>query len=132
MKTTVALASTILIALNAFAYDLVSNDQHEKVRKALISTIKTQYDTWLINEQAGDEIAMPDSDMTGQRIVTEQQSNSEAPSNQKHIFSEFEFKIGQGQAIVRFKVDHKTVSAFFEEKDHHWKLVCAAFIPPVL
>jgi hypothetical protein len=107
-------------------------DQHKKVRKALVRTIKTQYDCWLIQESK-DKAPNSALDMIAEKQISPtSESETEAIQNREHIFSEFTFKIGHGQAIVRFKVDQKIVSAFFEEKDDQWKLVCAAFIPPAL
>lgn len=110
-------------------------DNNRKEKKELIESIKANYDSWMVKSEV-DQITIDETDDSIASLqLTASTSNSlyisEAPV-EKHIFSDFNFKICETQAVVRFQVDYKQISAFMEKKNGEWKLVCAAVIPPEL
>jgi hypothetical protein len=124
---------------------LAASDQKKDERKALIDTIKKNYDSWLFKSSPEND-PMTDHDarhvdadvfFTSADKHENLASGSGAKTNslanpEKHIFGDFNFKISGTQAVVKFSVDTRFVSAFLEKKNGQWELVCAADISPDL
>ena len=127
MKTSILFTCLSIFTFVTFANDLKAE------KKALIETIKSNYDSWCLNDKAEESPDLSGLNDTQDQI--HEASNKETPSaDQKidHIFSDFTFRINNHQAIVQFQVDYQMISAFMEKKDGKWELVCAAIIPPEL
>ncbi len=127
MKTSILFTYLTILTFVAFANDLKAE------KKALIETIKSNYDSWYVNQNTEEEFE--DSTYQAARVQAvsaQKQKSIENKPNADHIFSDFTFKITNNQAVVQFQVDYQTISAFLEKEDGRWKLVCAAIIPPDL
>lgn len=122
---------------------LAASDQKKDERKALIETIKKNYDLWQLKSSSGND-RLTDYDeqhASADVFFTSAEENEDSKpdartnfstSSSKHIFSDFSFKILGAQAVVKFAVDTRLISAFLEKKNGQWQLVCAADISPDL
>ena len=127
MKPFIVLACLCLISYSSIADDL------NKEKKALIESIKANYDSWLVSQSELGQNSYSDSLMTIDLLASSTQKNYQSKEiYQKHIFCDFTFKICDAQAVVKFQVDLQMISAFMEKRNGEWHLVCAAVIPPDL
>lgn len=127
MKSFIMLACLMVISFGSFG------DNLKKEKKALIETIKTNYETWQVDQKNYDSVDSSVHHGSDQLLAsTSNKIQYIIAKSSDFKFSDFTFKICNCQAVVRFQVDQKTVSAFMEKKDGQWKLVCAAILPPVL
>ena len=115
----------ILLAILVFTFISATAQRLNNDRKELVKAIKTNYNSWQIKESDVSK------DTTEEQLVAtiSQASYTTSSTQSKHNFTDFSFKIGEGQAIVQFQVDFKKYSAFMEKEDGKWKLVCAAELP---
>lgn len=108
----------------------IFGDDLKKEKTLLIETIKSNYDSWLVEQHQN----IPDQPSEiwpeDPKSETHFSGNPQQKSKKEHIFSDFAFKICDCQAVVQFQVDYQVVSAFMEKKNGQWRLVCAAQIPP--
>jgi regulator of RNase E activity RraB len=127
MKNLILLTCLCITSFIATADDL------KKEKKILIETIKANYDSWQIKKSPPESNGLFDSAISENLAdVVSQENNPSQIKNGTHIFSDFNFKICETQAVVKFQVDFQMISAFMEKKDGKWQLVCAAVIPPDL
>ena len=118
----------LLACLSILPFGLLADDL-KKEKKNLIETIKDNYDSWQVKQSAG-LIDFPDSTKSEQLDASASQIKYRTDvKDGAHIFSDFNFKICESQAVVQFQVDFQMISAFMEKKDGQWQLVCAALIP---
>lgn len=122
----------LLACLSILPFGLLADDL-KKEKKNLIETIKANYDSWQVKLSTDELYDFPDSSISEPLTasVSQQNYNADVKSGE-HIFSDFNFKICESQAVVQFRADFQMISAFMEKKDGHWQLVCAAVIPPDL
>lgn len=112
---------------------LTADEQKYDERNVIIETIKTNYDQWAAKE-IKDESSQNTKDIIPKLIRENdayQPSEKDEEVTDKSRFSNFTFKILKSQAVVKFLVDNKHISAFLEKKDGRWQLVCAADITPI-
>lgn len=120
----------ILLTCLCMAFFIATADDLKKEKKILIETIKANYDSWQIKKSSAESNGIFDS--ANSEILadaTPQENNPALLENTTHIFSDFNFKICENQAVVKFQVDFQTISAFMEKRNGEWQLVCAAVIP---
>ena len=127
MKRFIFLACLSIISFYSTA------DNLEKEKKALIETIKSNYESWLLKQDTYS--ALDTSENLNMAYLAASSSGDFLYTDtvrKEYHFSDFSFKICNCQAVVQFQVDQKTISAFMEKKNGQWKLICAATIPPEL
>jgi hypothetical protein len=113
---------------------LIANEQKYDERKVIIEIIKNNYDQWSVKEMEDESLENINeaSPITLHKNEETQPQEVNEKFTDKNRFSNFTFKILKSQAVVKFYVDNKLISAFFEKKDGRWQLVCAADITPML
>ena len=140
MKRILFLFVFILAYHNSFPYDNL-----KKEKKALTETIKEEYDSWSNSDKqeqnTSNELDLFATHNNHRLVPSSEKQGGQLKKNTSYktykpiisdSFTDFEFQIVNNQAIVQFKVNHQSVSAFLEKKNGAWKLVCAAKIDAVL
>ena len=136
----------IYLALIFIFNSAFANDEYRKEKKALIETIKKEYvisvardyQEWLIanfsNSEKIDSMIKPmESDLKlNAGINNVPLDNKPDPIEPANRFKDFKFNIVNDQAVVQFKVDQQTKSAFLEKINGQWKLISAADLNSVL
>lgn len=123
----------ILFTFMCITTFVATADDLKQEKKNLIKTIKANYDSWQIKKSSAESNDLFDSTISENLAdAVSQEDNPSQLKNGTHIFSDFNFKICETQAVVKFQVDYQMISAFMEKRDGRWQLVCAAVIPPDL
>ncbi len=112
-----------------FSFAIFGDDLKEE-KALLIETIKSNYDSWVVEQQQDLPNQSAENWTNDKESETLSIRNPVQKSRAEHIFSDFTFKICDSQAVVQFQVDYQMISAFMEKKNGQWRLVCAAPIPP--